>query len=316
MKKIPLSMELLRGVHHLEKTAQGVMLQRMPASVMELYQDIPGRVLRAQCPAGVRIMFYTDSTTVRLPHCFGGASREIYSFDAFADDVPAPFIVGNGVFTLNLSPGKHKVEILVPHLVECFFGDLEIDDQAELTPAAPAESGKLLFVGDSIMQGMTTSSPAKTYVDRVTRAARTDFYNLGIGGMTVDPRWAELIADEYEYSQMIFSLGVNDFVSGKSLADYRKDLTEFLSYFAGKPMVIISITPFTSSPQTNPLGETVDQFRECVRELATHRPDTVFIPGEAVLPENPQYLIDGLHPNDLGAEVFARNLSKALSRII
>ena len=89
MKKIPLSPELLRGVHHLEKTDQGVMLQRMPAGVMELYQDQPGRVIRAQCPAGVRIVFITDSTTVRLPHRFGGTSREIYAFDAFIDDAPA-----------------------------------------------------------------------------------------------------------------------------------------------------------------------------------------------------------------------------------
>ena len=288
------------------------MLQRMPAGVMKLYQDIPGRVLRAQCPAGVRITFYTDSTTVRLPHCFGGASREIYSFDTFADDVPAPFSVGNGVFTMNLSPGKHKVEILVPHLAECFFGDLEIDDQAELTPVEPAEGGKLLFVGDSIMQGMTTSSPAKTYVDRMTRAARTDFYNLGIGGMTVDPRWAELIADEYEYSQVIFSLGVNDFVSGKSLADYRKDLTEFLSYFAGKPMVLLSMTPFSSSPQINPLGETADQFRACVRELAANRPDTRFIDGPSLLPDETQFYVDGLHPNDAGAELFYRNLANSI----
>ena len=316
MKKIPLSPELLRGVHHLEKTDQGVMLQRMPAGVMELYQDQPGRVIRAQCPAGVRIVFITDSTTVRLPHRFGGTSREIYAFDAFIDDAPAVFSAENGVFAMHLAPGKHKVEILVPHLVECFFDDLEIDGLADISPVEPIEGGKLLFVGDSIMQGMTTSSPAKTYADLVTREKNTDFYNLGIGGMTVDPRWAALIAGEYTYDRVIFSLGVNDFVSGKSLADYRKDLSGFLAYFAGKPMVIISITPFTSSPQTNPLGETVDQFRECVRELAAHRPDTVFIPGEAVLPENPQYLIDGLHPNDLGAEVFARNLSKALSRII
>ncbi len=313
MKKIPLSPELLRGVHHLEKTEQGVMLQRMPASVAKRYQDLPDRVIRIQCAAGVRIVFNTDSTVVRLPHTFGGLSREIYAFDAFVNDVPAPFTAENGIFELNLPGGMNKVEILVPHLAECYFGDLEMDDPAEITPATPAGNPrKLLFVGDSIMQGMTTSSPAKTYADIVTRAGKMDFYNLGIGGMTADPRWAEMIAGEYEYDQVIFCLGVNDFIGGKSLADYRKDLTEFLTYFAGKPMVILSLTPFSSHPQTNPHGETVDQFRDCIREIAEARPDTIFVPGPEILPEDPQCLIDGLHPNDLGAAVFARNLNKII----
>lgn len=312
MKKIPLSMELLRGVHHLEETEQGVMLQRMPSGVMKLYQADPNRVLRAQCPAGVRITFYTDSATVKLPYTFGRESRQIYAFDAFVDDTPAESTSENGVFSMTLPGEKHKVEILAPHLVECFFGDLEIDHQAELTPAEPAEGKKLLFVGDSIMQGMTTTSPAKTYADKLTRAGKMDFYNLSIGGMTADPRWAALIAGEYEYSQVIFSLGVNDFASGKCLADYHRDMTDFLSHFAGKSMVILSMTPFSSSPQTNAFGETADQFRACVRELAESRPDTLFIDGTTLLPDDPQFYVDGLHPNDAGAELFYRNLAKYL----
>lgn len=312
MQKVSLTQDFLRGVHHLKTFPQGVMLLRLPESVTELYQADEARITRIQAPAGVRILFETDSRMVKLPHTFGRTAREIFAFSAFLDGAPASFTAENGVFAMTLPPGRHTVEILVPHLVECYFGDLEIDDQAELTPAEPAEGKRLLFVGDSIMQGMTTTSPAKTYADQLTRAGKMDFYNLGIGGMTADPRWAALIAGEYEYSQVIFSLGVNDFVSGKSFADYRRDMTDFLSHFAGKSMVILSMTPFSSSPQTNAFGETADQFRACVRELAESRPDTLFIDGTSLLPDDPQFYVDGLHPNDAGAELFYRNLARYL----
>ena len=311
MKKVSLSPEFLRGVHHLKTFPQGVMLLRFPESVTGLYQDDAARITRIQAPAGVRILFETDARTVKLPHSFGRTAREIFAFSVFLDGEPALFTSENGVLAMTLPAGRHTVEILVPHLVECYFGDLELDDNAVITPAAPPENpGKLLFVGDSIMQGMTTSSPAQTYADMLARNLKIDFYNLAVGGFTADPAWAGLVAGEYEYSRVIFCLGCNDFCLDKSLADYRRDLEKVLSFFAGKPMVIFSMTPILCRPEINRHGETLDQFRACVRELAAARPDTLFVDGKELLPAEEKYFIDGLHPNDLGAETFYRNLRK------
>lgn len=310
MQKVSLTQDFLRGVHHLKTFPQGVMLLRLPESVTELYQADEARITRIQAPAGVRILFETDSRMVKLPHTFGRTAREIFAFSAFLDGAPASFTAENGVFAMTLPPGRHTVEILVPHLVECYFGDLELEDGAAISPVSSSSSGKLLLVGDSIMQGMTTSSPAQTYADMLLRDLQTDFYNLAVGGFTADPAWGALVAGEYEYSRVIFCLGCNDFCQDKCLADYRRDLEKFLSFFAGKPMVILSMTPILCRPEINRYGETLDQFRACVRELAEGRPDTLFVDGKALLPAEEKYFIDGLHPNDAGAETFYRNLRK------
>lgn len=311
MKHIPLSKEYLRGVHHLEEYEQGVMLQRFPAAVLQLYDEMPGRLLRAQSPAGVRIVFKTDSRHVTLSYVFGRASRDVYAFSAFVDGEKVGYMVEDGIFSLELGGGDHTVEIEPPHLVECYFGTLGLDDDAQIAPAAPVENlRRLLFVGDSIMQGMTTSEPALAYADQLARAGRMDYVNAAIAGNAADPRVTRLIAGEYMYDCVIFCLGVNDFYMEKSLDEYKRDLAETVAPFAGTPMVMISMTPVLNRPQVNGKGEMLDMFREAVRELAQQRPDTVFVDGLRMIPAEETYFVDGLHPSDAGATCFFKNLSE------
>ena len=311
MKNHPLSMDILRGCHHIEQRGEGQFLQRCPQSVCELYKEDHNRMIRLQSPAGIRIVFKTDSTSVKLHFSYGRASREIYAFSVFCDGKTVEPVMEHCLLSLDLDGKMHTLEILVPHLVECYFRGIDLDDDAVLE-TVPAPEKRLLFVGDSIMQGMTTSQPAFTYADKFARAAGADFFNASIAGITAEPEWAKLIADEYDYDTVLICLGINDYARGKRLADYTRDLTDFVAAFRNKKMVLISMLHALNQKDENAAGEPLQAFRDAVRTLAKSRPDTTFVDGLTLAPAEEQYFIDQLHPNDLGAETVFENLKKAL----
>lgn len=311
MKKYPITMDILRGCHHIEQRGEGTFLQRCPQSVCERYKAEPLRMLRLQSPSGIRIIFQTDSTEVKLHCSWGRASREVYGISVFCDGVEIEPETGFQSFSFKLDGKLHTVEIMPPHLVECYFQGLELDDDAVLK-SVPAPEKRLLFVGDSIMQGMTTSKPALTYADKFARYAGVDYTNASIAGITVEPEWARLIVDEYKYDTVLIAIGVNDYGRGKTLADYTQDLKDFVAAFGERKMILISMLPSLCSPPENIQGETLQDFRNAVQAIAEARPNTTFVDGMTLVPAEEKYFIDQLHPNDLGAETIFENLKKTL----
>jgi hypothetical protein len=57
------------------------------------------------------------------------------------------------------------------------------------------------------------------------------------------------------------------------------------------------------------------RFCENVREIAGRYPNVRIVDGFRLVPHLPEYFLDNLHPNALGAETYGRNLADAIRQI-
>ena len=139
--RIGLTMEYLRGCVRTERREDGLELQRLSPEMMKFCRDFSEhREIRARCPSGIRIVLRTDSPVLRLPIRFGRVARPFFECSVFLDGSEIPATVRDGSLELRLDGKSHCLEILPPHLVECFFGELEIADGARIEPLPKPET--------------------------------------------------------------------------------------------------------------------------------------------------------------------------------
>ena len=310
--RIGLTMEYLRGCVRTERREDGLELQRLSPEMMKFCRDFSEhREIRARCPSGVRIVLRTDSPVLRLPIRFGRAARPFFECSVCLDGSEIPATVRDGSLELRLDGRFHCLEILPPHLVECFFGELEIADGARIEPL-PKPEKRYLFLGDSIMQGMTVSRPSLAYADRLARFLESEYCNLSVAGATADQRLGSC-ALEYEWDRALLGFGVNDFNTSRPLGAYLEDMKGTLLPLLSRKdadVFLLGPIPWAGRTEPNDLGLHLDDYCEALRGLAAEFPRVRFIDGRTLLPDDPAYYVDGIHPNDSGSELLFRNLKR------
>lgn len=309
--RIGLTMEYLRGCVRTERREDGLELQRLSPEMMKFCRDFSEhREIRARCPSGVRIVLRTDSPVLRLPIRFGRAARPFFECSVFLDGSEIPATVRDGSLELRLDGRFHCLEILPPHLVECFFGELEIADGARIEPL-PKPEKRYLFLGDSIMQGMTVPLPSQVYADRLARERGADYWNLSVAGMTAFGVLGEFAA-KYEWETLFLCFGVNDFNTRRPIPEFTADLERILEAVKGRDIVLISPIHQPGSGPVNGRGDAFQDFREAVRSLAECRSNVRFVDGTKLLPDEGRWFVDGIHPNEAGEDLLYQHLTKEL----
>ena len=302
--------EFLRGCADVERKSQGLQLHRFTSSLLNVYRSSEHHEIRALCPSGVRILLKTDSEKLRLPVVFGRTARPFFSFSVFVDDAETAYSWDGRVLELLLDGNIHQVEIALPHLVECFVGALETVDGALAEPV-PEKEHAMVFIGDSIMQGMTVSRPSLAYPDRLARLLKSEYWNLSVAGATADRRLGPL-ALEYEWDRLLLGFGVNDFNTSRPMEAYLEEMREtLLPLLARKKAQLFLLGPIPWAGRTKPnaLGLRLKDYCEALGNLALQFPGVRFIDGRTLLPDDPVYYVDGIHPNDEGEALLFRNLA-------
>lgn len=204
------------------------------------------------------------------------------------------------------APGN-KIIIYLPIDATVLIRNLEAD--AELTPIEPRK--KILWMGDSITQGYGPLRSAYTYVSVANRILNCDIINQGIGGYIYD-KGSVMPMEGYRPDEIIVSLGTNQYASGniKPVRDFYDRLTEVY----GSEIPVTVITPvwrcdFFSKKQEDDFV----RFCEEIKDLLADYPNVRIIDGFELLPHEPEFYIDGLHPNRKGAECYGQRLAGIIS---
>ena len=308
-------LEFVHGVAEVAPGARGLRLNRMTPAALKTCEIAETRMLRGRCCSGVRIRFDSDTRAVTLKLGLGiGEARPVYTTDVVVDgETTLTFGADSAgqdydVQVAAPGPGKHRYEIHLPHLCESEVLGLEVDDGASLAPAAyPGEA--IIFIGDSITQGMTTTSPARAYATRLAAALDRDFTNLSVGGAQMDEALGAA-ALAYQWGSAYVAYGINDWSSKRPLEEFARQTRGMLRNLSSRPgakIRIITPLPFVR-PITDPHPNTVDDFRQCIRDVAAEFPGVQIIEGPSLMPAEERLFIDGLHPNDDGMQAMAESL--------
>ena len=220
----------------------------------------------------------------------------------YVKDLPA-----EGKLTWHLPEGKKDVVIYLPADATVLLRNCEID--SSWTPAVKNE--KVLWLGDSITQGYGPLRSAMTYVSVANRLLHYDILNQGIGGYVYD-RNSLMKMDGYAPDKIIVALGTNQFgcETMKDVEAYYETLTGIY----GNRIPVLCITPLWRGDVPDGLP-VLTRFCRRVAEIAGRYPNVQVVDGFRLVPHLPEYFRDLLHPNELGAEVYGRNLVEEIRKI-
>ena len=212
-----------------------------------------------------------------------------------------------GRLTFTLPSGSKKVTIYLPSDATLLLKNFETDK-----PVLPAEKGpKVLWLGDSITQGYGPLRSACTYVSVANRLLNYDIINQGIGGYIYDKK-VLMKMDGYKPEKIIVAFGTNQFwcETMKDIEEYYEKLMEIY----GNTIPVLCITPIWRGDIPDKF-ETFSAFCDKVKAIAGKYPNVKIVEGFKMVPHLPEYYLDNLHPNCLGAEIYARNLVKEIERL-
>ena len=304
MQKIELESrpELFRGC-----VTSGV---RMSEDLLNFYNDSDARVIRAKSASGVRIAFTTDAVEMRYGFVCGGCARKIFTTD-FIINGEKSVVEGEGPHTFTMAPGEKEIIIHLPHLIVLDKLELSLSDGA-FCRAIPETQKKLLICGDSILQGMTCTTPTKAVGTLLAEKLGMAFHNTSVGG-------ADMRFEPVEYTlalggdAVLVCFGIND-VSHETPCDLFRERTrkvlELLDGFSGKAFMVVPI------PNMNVNAEGRATICSIIREEHKNFPKVTLIEGADFYPADPAFFIDGTHPNDEGMAIYAEGLARIMAPIL
>jgi lysophospholipase L1-like esterase len=299
-------------------------LHRIVGPMRDIYtRNGDGAVLRMNCTSGIRIRFAARTSKIGICLRFGDVpwtNSRLYNCAIGVDGAtPVPFgpvnpegpIEWSDTIFRQADSARRTFDIWLPHTACTRLVRVEIEDGGEWEPALPPRYRYLVY-GDSITQGMQATLPIRTYPARIALELGAEILNLGVGGAKLQKELADSVPN-WLYDFATIAYGTNDINQGippETYGDHARSLLESMARRnPGKPIFAISVIPWAP-------GKLADKdpvpYRKALAAAAAGIPEAVFIDGASLISADPVLFVDGVHPNDTGFEVYARNLLAAI----
>lgn len=208
-----------------------------------------------------------------------------------------------GTLSFEMPEGTKSVVVYLPADATIWLKNFKID--AEVTPVKKGE--KVLWMGDSITQGYGPLRSAHTYVSVANKLLNYDILNQGIGGYVYD-KAILMDMNGYRPDKIIISMGTNQ--------HFHEDMTGIEEYYAllheiYKDTPVLCITPIWRG-DTPDGAKTLERFCERLKDICKKYANITVVEGFKLVPHASEYFLDNLHPNELGSELYGRNLVEAI----
>lgn len=318
--------EWVWGVDRIVEEEGRTVLQRMTPALLDLWKAVEGRRIRSLCTAGVRLVLRTDARRVRLAASYGGSARARFQFDLLVDGMdprrlgPTQRPEGSWSGEVFIQPDRsmRTLDVWFPHTAEIRLEWLEVDAGARVE-GVPPPSATWLAIGDSITQGMEAMGPLGAYTSVAACRSGLGLRNTGVGGEIMLAELGPLCRSIAAHVATV-AFGINDYHSGVPLPEFARRtrglLDGLLAGRPGFPIGLITPTPCPGRPVPEKAVAPLDEYRRVLREVAVGYPSVRVLEGPELLPDDPKYTADGVHPNDEGMHLYGENLAPHLARLL
>lgn len=318
--------ELVKNISHgalsIVKEDNSITFHRFTDEQRKLFESGANFWLNTFAASCVRLEFITDAQSFTLGGFVDHASsRKFYFFDIYVNGALIKHVGSFSYlekkdfhFEVDLPKGNNQVAVYFPNLVKVNISDFELKNATVVTPVA--KSKRIICYGDSITQGYDAQYPSLSYANLIADHLDAEVINKGIGGMTFPPALAAM-PETGNFDLVIAFYGTNDWNKSTrdELADNANRFYETLRHsYPDSP--ICAILPFwrRNHMEVKPAG-TLENAREIIRAAAKKISDVTIVDGWNLLPHLESCVSDGLHPNDFGFQIMARNLAKVLPEV-
>jgi lysophospholipase L1-like esterase len=320
-----------------------VRLDRFPRAAVEALASQIGPLANLRSSAGCAVVLTTDSPRVtlhlsRLRHhqvVPQGIALEVAQADGTwttcdsADlreqeaDVAVELATG-------LLPGEIRpVWIWLPLISTAAVNGVTVHDDTTVA-ATPLPEPRWLAIGDSLTQGFSVQSPRQNWVHRVMRRSGLPCWNLGVGGIRIEPAVFAWALRSRTWDLVTIGLGSNHAWNASNVVTVTERAAELLAIVRlGGPdgphrRVLWQLPPwkpcedgkgppdFSGVPLDRDTGERVRQVRAALRDYLGSQPDVTVV--DDLMPKDARWYPDGLHPFALGFSRYADGMMQALGQ--
>ena len=327
--------DVTNGAVYITEQNGGVEFHRFTAEAENLYKNTKDYGLLL-APAGIKLCFETDSTTLVLKGITYQISevRSFYAIDIIKNGALIDSIknyddelkriehysdrqcpLGEFQKKFFLGEGAKKLEIHLPYSVRLTLTDVELDDGCKTEPVKYKR--KLFAYGDSITHGFDALHPSERYTARLCDALGVEECNKGIGGAKFVPKLVE-IPEENEPSCITVAYGVNDYCCDKKITiqnNCHKFLYNLTKNYPNSQIFVISPIWKNNGVENHDFSDFTDMCMLIGKEVEGFK-NVRHICAYDFVPHNPKYYADKavVHPNADGFEFYFKALYNELRK--
>ena len=311
------------GIAYLKDTDEGTIPRRMSDKYLNFCNRAEPFSTFARSCSSVKLQFLTDAKRIKL-HCrYKPVTGEKYNSDLYID----------GKYHSSFAPKKneadfddvifhstesklHRFQIYFHYHAHMTLCSIDFEDATNVEPL-PGERPTWLALGDSITEGADAEHPSDIYVETTARLLELDTINIGIGAESMEPEHA-IAALDYNFDFLTVAYGANDCGNAVPVDTYFEKTKNTIDLLlkSNKPIVFISPVPRLDEYEfRNCAGHVVEDYRQTLEHLAAEHDRLSYINGKCLLPSEPKYFFDTVHPNRAGHIQYGHNLAQTLSKL-
>lgn len=300
------------GAFYFDETEDGYLQSYQYTKEQQAYFEKASDFWFERCVAGNGKSFEmtTEATEISFDYKILWKGSED-SFEAWCDGIAVQIIYvkdlkDKGTVKFTLPEGKKNVIIYLPADAIVVVKNFEIN--AAATPAV--KGPKVLWLGDSITQGFGPLRSGHIYVNVANRLLNYDIINQGIGGYVYDKK-SLLEMPGYNPEKIIVSLGTNQYGT-ETMTDIEEYYVRLFELY-GKEKPVLCIIPLWRGDNMEGVP-TLIKFCDKLKKIVAQYPNIKVVDGFKLVPHLSEYFLDNLHPNQLGAEIYGRNLVEEIRK--
>lgn len=207
----------------------------------------------------------------------------------------------------SLTAGIKTVTIVWPIGAGLELRGIRVNSGA-VTSLATRPSNALLVCGDSITQGYGATKATASWPYLLAVAKNRRLINMGYGGRGAVASDGSALAG-LSADRVTYMIGYNDFAGQTPLVTFQASVEGWITNArAALPSAkIYVISPiYSTAANTIPLSSYRNAVHAAV--LAVGDGNTYFVDGLSIMTNSADRLLDGIHPNDVGAAEISTNL--------
>ena len=300
---------LVHGVYEFQSKEGYFALCRFSREQMKSLEYDEFYYARTRYTAGISFELTTNAREIRFDYKrVAGTlkdSVDVYVNDKLSAACLMEELETEGTLSVPLPEGEKSVVIYLPTDVEMLVKNFCVDGQWR--PAEPKRC-KVLWIGDSVTQGVGSFMGGQTFVNLVSRKLGYESLNQGIGGY-VHLSCAIMPLENFRPDKIVVALGTNDEPDGmqeRTEAFYRK-----LNGVFGE-IPVMTITPVWRGDDAEKASE-LEAKRKLISEVCRAYRNVRVADGSAMIPPVGYCYWDNLHPNGWGMELYADNLIQTIT---
>lgn len=182
-----------------------------------------------------------------------------------------------------------------------------------------------LAIGDSLTQGFSVAVPTQNWVHRCAQAWNLPVWNLGVGGLQIEPDLVQWALEDRDWPLVTIALGSNHSWREADVATVAERAQRLAGLaLAGAHQRIAWLLPpwkpceagqgpsdFAGVPLDRAAGERAERIRAILREVLSPHTDRIHLIDNLGHSDHRWYP-DGLHPFALGFAHYAQQVQAAL----